>query len=98
MTIEDIRRAVEPACRQFNVRRLDAFGSVARGTSTELSDLDLLVEFREPAVHPARRFFGLLHTIEDTLGRDVDLLAVPGLRNPYFRRQVLAERVRLYEE
>ena len=97
MKLEEIRVAVEPACRDFNVRRLDAFGSVARGASTEASDLDLLVEFREPAAHPAKRFFGLLHKIEDTLGCDIDLLTIPGLRNPYFRRRVLKERVPLYE-
>jgi hypothetical protein len=97
MRLEDIRRAVAPACRDFNVRRLDAFGSVARGTSTEASDLDLVVEFREPATHPAKRFFGLLHRIEDTLGCEVDLLTLPGLRNPYFRKRVLDERVPLYE-
>jgi len=95
--LEEIREAVAPACRDFNVRRLDAFGSVARGTSTQTSDLDLLVEFREPGSRPAKRFFGLLHRIEDTLGCEVDLLTVPGLRNPYFKKRVLEERVPIYE-
>jgi predicted nucleotidyltransferase len=97
MQLNQIREAVAPACRDFNVRRLDAFGSVARGTFTDSSDLDLVVEFREPASHPAKRFFGLLHRIEDTLGCEVDLLTLPGLRNPYFRKRVLEQRVPLYE-
>ncbi len=97
MTLEAIKRAVEPACRDFRVRRLDAFGSVARGTSTNASDLDLLVDFQNPADHPAKRFFGFLHRIEDTLGCEVDLLTLSGLRNPYFRKRVLRERVPLYE-
>ena len=97
MRLDEIKEAVAPACRDFNVRRLDVFGSVARGTPTETSDLDLVVEFREPASRPAKRFFGLLHTIEDTLGCQVDLLTLSGLRNPYLRKRVLAERVPLYE-
>ena len=97
MRLDEIREAVAPACRDFGVRRLDAFGSVARGTSTDVSDLDLVVEFEEPTRQPAQRFFGLLHRIEDTLACDVDLLTLPGLRNPYFRRRVLEERVPLYE-
>lgn len=97
MRLDDIKRAVAPACRDFRVRRLDAFGSVARGAPGPSSDLDLLVEFAEPASHLAKRFFGLLHRLEDTLGCDVDLLTLRGLRNPYFRKRVLAERVPLYE-
>ena len=97
MRLEKIREAVAPACHDFNVKRLDVFGSVARGMSTEESDLDLIVEFHEPADHLSKRFFGLLHRIEDTLGCEVDLLPMAGLRNPYFKKRVLEERVPLYE-
>ena len=44
-----------------------------------------------------RRFFGLLHHLEDALGCEVDLLTVNGLRNPYFKRRVLEERVPIYD-
>ncbi len=97
MNVDTIKRVVADACRDFDVKRLDAFGSVARGTQTDTSDLDLLVEFREYSSHPAKQFFGLLHRLEDALGCDIDLLTLRGLRNPYFRKRVLKERVPLYE-
>jgi len=97
MTLEEIRKAALPACREFGVKRLDAFGSTARGTAKVSSDVDLLVEFKEPDRLPARRFFGLLHHLEDVLARDVDLLTIEGLRNPYFKKRVLEERVPIYE-
>ena len=97
MQLDQIRTAVTPACREFNVRRLDAFGSVARGTATPESDVDLVVEFREPVSRPAKSFFGLLHQIEDTLGCEVDLLTMRSIRNPYFRKRIMEERVSLYE-
>lgn len=97
MTLEEIRKAALPACRKSGVKRLDAYGSAARGTATLSSDVDLLVEFTDPDRTPARRFFGLLHHLEDVLGRDVDLLTIDGLRNPYFKRCVLGERVAVYE-
>lgn len=97
MMLEEIRIAALPACRKFGVSRLDAFGSTARGSAMASSDVDLLVEFREPCRTPARRFFGLLHYLEDVLGCKVDLLTVNSLRNPYFKRRVLEERVILYE-
>ncbi|MBU0676674.1 MAG: nucleotidyltransferase domain-containing protein [Verrucomicrobia bacterium] len=48
MNIEEIKMVAEPACERFRVKRLDAFGSTARGTAKETSDVDLLVEFKEP--------------------------------------------------
>jgi len=86
-----------PACRKFDVRRLDVFGSTARDAASGASDVDLLVEFRDPDRNPARRFFGLLHQLEDTLGCEVDLLTTASLRNPYFRERVLKERIPIYE-
>lgn len=97
MTLDYIKRVAVPACREFNVRRLDAFGSTARGDDSEASDIDLLVEFKEPETHLSRRFFGLLHSLEDALGRDIDLVTLRGLRNPYFRDRVLKEKVPIYE-
>jgi len=94
---EDIRKASLPACRKFDVRRLDVFGSAARDAASVTSDVDLLVEFRDPDRSPARRFFGLLHQLEDTLGCEVDLLTTASLRNPYFRERVLKERIPIYE-
>lgn len=97
MNVDDIKKVALPACREFNVKRLDAFGSVARGSATPASDVDLVVEFGEPDRNAAKRFFGLLHRLEDTLGCEVDLLTLGSLRNPYFRARVLRERVPIYE-
>jgi len=96
MTLEEIKQVAVPACREFKVKRLDLFGSLARGEGTTASDVDLLVEFEEPDVHPSKRFFGLLHHLEDALRCEVDLLTVRSLSNPYFRRRVLTERVNIY--
>ncbi len=97
MNLDDIKKAALPACKEFEVSRLDVFGSAVRGAVTALSDVDLLVEFKDPDRALAKRFFGLLHHLEDTLGCDVDLLTVNSLKNPYFKRQVLKERILLYE-
>ena len=97
MKTEDIKIIALPACREFNVRRLDAFGSTARGSATSSSDVDLIVEFSEPDHEPAKRFFGLLHQLEDALGCEVDLLTMGSLRNPYFKAHVLTERIPIYE-
>jgi len=94
---KDIVRIAGPACSRFGVKRLDLFGSMARGDVAEGSDVDLLVEFEDPGDSPAKRFFGLLHFLEDSLGAKVDLLTSSGLRNPYFKRRVERERLTIYE-
>lgn len=97
MNLKDISRIADSACSEFGVKRLDVFGSLARGEFTDSSDIDLLVEFGEPERTPAKRFFGLLHYMEDKLGCTVDLLTATGLRNPYFRKRVEQEKVTIYE-
>ena len=97
MNLTDISRIANPACLEYGVKRLDIFGSAARGETTSSSDIDLLVEFDEPDKSPAKRFFGLLHYLEDKLNCTVDLLTSSGLRNPYFKKRVEQEKVTIYE-
>ncbi|MBF8276609.1 MAG: Nucleotidyltransferase [Candidatus Brocadiaceae bacterium] len=97
MTLEEIKKIAVPACKEFNVKKLDVFGSLARGEVTSVSDVDLLVEFETPTFNPAKRYFGLLHRLEDALDCEIDLLTISGLRNPYFRRHVLKEKITIYE-
>ncbi len=97
MTLEEVKKVAVPACREFKVKRLDLFGSLARGASSSESDVDVLVEFEDPDLYPSKRFFGLLHHLEDALKCKIDLLTVSGLKNPYFRQRVLKERVNIYE-
>lgn len=96
MTIEKIKEIAVPACLEFRVKRLDLFGSLSRGQGTAVSDVDLIVEFEDPTMFPSKRFFGLLHHLEDKLECRVDLLTFNGLKNPYFRRSILDERVNIY--
>ena len=96
MTLEEVKQVAIPACREFDVKRLDVFGSLARGEEGTSSDVDLLVEFEDLDRHPSKRFFGLLHSLEDRLGCKVDLLTSSNLKNPYFQRRILKERIPIY--
>jgi predicted nucleotidyltransferase len=85
-------------CRKHHVRRLDVFGSAARGDfDEESSDIDLLVEFEEMSFPDrADAYLGLLTEAEALLGRRVDLVEVNAVRNPYLRRGIEASRQLLY--
>ena len=92
------RDGVAQLCRRYGVRRLDLFGSAARGEfDPARSDLDFLVVFdKTSGVSPADRYLGLMTDLERLFGRRVDLVEVAAHRNPYFMADALKDRVMLY--
>ena len=75
---------------RFGVRRLALFGSMARGTAREDSDLDVLVAFDGPA--DSDRYFGVQFYLEDLLGCPVDLVTDKALRpelRPFVEREAI---------
>lgn len=62
---------------EFGVRRLGLFGSFARGTASEGSDVDVVVEFQRPI---GLRFVELVDYLEQLLGRKVDVLTPAGVQ------------------
>ena len=97
-SLEEHRSQLAELCRRFGVRRLGLFGSGADGRfDPARSDLDFLVEFESPDFRGAAdRYFGLLEGLEALLGRGVDLVELPAIRNPYFLRGIAASRTPLY--
>mgnify|MGYP003590665961 CR=1 FL=1 len=75
MKLEEIIRIIsqsEIKIRSFGVRRLGIFGSFIKGTNTESSDIDILVNFEDvPKI--AKAYFGLKFYLEDLLNMEVDL-------------------------
>jgi len=85
---EDINR-IAAAHGARNVR---VFGSVRRGESNDLSDLDLLVDMSE-----GRSLLDLValgDDLEEALGVAVDVVTEKSL-SPYLRDRILAEAVAL---
>ena len=86
--LEGHRPELVELCRKYRVRRLDVFGSAARGDFNEhSSDVDLLVEFDDmPHADRADAYLGFLMGVEALLRRRVDLVELGAVRNPYLRR------------
>lgn len=95
--IEQKKDEIAALCRQYRVRALWVFGSaVTDAFDPERSDLDFLVDLGDYDEMVHRRFFGLLHELERLLGRQVDLLTVRSIDNPYFEEELQATRMLLY--
>ena len=82
------REELRDLCRRFHVRRLDVFGSAARGDfDPARSDIDFLVEFAAEEDDLAR-FADIKEALEILLARRVDLVdrkAIEASRN-YIRK------------
>ena len=92
------RDQIAALCRRHHVRRLELFGSAARGTDFDpaRSDLDFLVEFSADRPPTLAGFFALEQDLAQLLGRPVDLMAPSALRNPYLRAEVARNREVVY--
>ncbi|MFQ5455310.1 MAG: nucleotidyltransferase family protein [Nitrospirota bacterium] len=98
MNIEQIKSNVKNICPKYGVKSLNLFGSVARGDYRETSDMDFLVEFddAEPKDY-SKRFFGLLHSLEDIFQCNIDMLTVRSIRKKTLRNKIEKDRICLYE-
>ena len=87
------REELRELCRRFHVRRLDVFGSAARGGDfdTARSDVDFLVEFAAQGDDLAH-LLDFKQALEALLGRRVDLVdrkAIEASRNYIRKRHIL---------
>jgi len=86
------REQILETARRYGARRVRVFGSVARGSADETSDIDLLVDLA-----PGRSLMdlgGMLYDLRQLLGVKVDIVTEKGLR-PRIRERVLSEAVEL---
>lgn len=74
--------------QRYRLSSLSLFGSTARDTAAEHSDIDILVDFDGPAT--SDQFFGVQFYLEDQLGAPVDLVTHKALRKelaPYIHQE-----------
>ena len=96
--ISSHREDIAALCRRFGVKRLDLFGSAAMGNfDPSRSDFDFLVDLGEqPSADYVDAYFGLLESLQQLLGRPVDLVTLRSVTNPYLRKSILQSRLPLY--
>ena len=92
------RASIASICRRYGIRRLEVFGSAARGDDfvAESSDADFLVEFDPSAPLSLHSFYGAKAELEQLLGRGVDLVEPGAVRNPYVLAGINRHREPVY--
>jgi len=92
LVLQILKQKTTELTKQFGVKSLLLFGSVARDEATTASDVDLLVEFNRPVGYFG--LFALQDYLEKLLGCPVDL-GTPDSLKPNIRERVMGELIRV---
>lgn len=72
----------------YQLVKLGLFGSFARNEATEISDIDLIIEFRPNTKEIFEKKINIKHLIQTKFDRKVDLCREKYIK-PYFKSQIL---------
>jgi len=92
-----LRERLRPFCAKYPIRRLDVFGSAARGEAGPQSDVDLLVTLSMPV--STAQLLEMAGEAEEVVGAPVDFVLRSSLeksRNRMVREHILSTAVCLY--
>ena len=97
-SIEDIRRIVTPIAIRHKLDRVFLFGSYARGTATDNSDIDLCVD--ASGLKGMFALGGLYADLAESLNKKLDLVTMKSLQyntDAAFLENVRRDGVLIYE-
>ena len=93
LSLRQIREACANVFSNYDVDYCYLFGSYAKGTATESSDVDLLVASNVTGM----RFFDMVESIREILGKRVDVLNFEQLKdNIALTNEILKDGVKIY--
>jgi len=89
--------AINDACEASGVKRLDLFGSCARGENGFESDVDFLVEFVDPLqAGLLDRYLALHGALQSILGCQVDLVECSAIENRALQKRIEEDKRLVY--
>ena len=96
LSISEIKSTVEPIVKNTKVKKMMLFGSYAKGTASENSDIDLFMLSDGKITGLA--FYDLKSKIEDAFRKNIDLLPdLDVIPNSPVERQINESGVVIYE-
>ncbi len=89
--------AIAALCKKYNVRKLFVFGSILTDRFNDQSDVDFVVDFDRSKIKDIfDTFFDFQFSLEDLLGRKVDLVEEHAITNRYFLEEVRETKQLIY--
>lgn len=96
--IEDHLNEIIALCKSHSVKSIALFGSAAKESMHENSDLDFLVQFSDEidVLEYADNYFSFLEKLEKLMGKKIDLVSKKSLKNPILIEEIDRSKVDLY--
>ena len=89
------KESIDVICRELSLRRLDLVGSASRDDFSTKSDIDVLVTFKgDDSLF--KRYFALKERLEEIFDRPVDVIEERAIRNPFIKKALEKDRIRIY--
>lgn len=92
--IAQIKKNIVPVAQKYGLKKLYLFGSYAKGTANDRSDVDLLIEKGLPL--SLLKLSGLRQDASDALGMEVDVVSMSGIDKEFWE-EIRGTEVLLYE-
>ena len=96
---DELRNRLRPFCEKHHIRKLEVFGSAARGQAGAGSDVDLLVTLDESVPISAAALLEMAGEAEELVGAPVDFVLRSSLQkspNRLARDHILSTAVCVY--
>ena len=94
-TVSQAKNQLKPVFDSYRIKKAVLFGSVAKGTATEKSDLDLLVDSGLRGLN----FMGFVEAVREAAGVPVDVFDVTHIqRDSRIDREIAETGVTIYEK
>lgn len=90
-------KTMKELCKLYKVKSFSVFGSVLRNDFKLESDIDFVVDFEEnDPIAYSDLYFGLKQKLENTLGREIDLIELRAINNSFLKKEIENTKVLIY--
>ena len=103
-SIEQIQKLITPIAKKYGLKSVFLFGSYARGTATENSDIDLITDTSGTEIKTLLGLAAVYCELEEALKKSIDLVTLSSLEQRSqmpselsFRANLEKERVNIYD-
>jgi predicted nucleotidyltransferase len=86
MSSKEVNSIIINNLMRYDPLRIGLFGSYVRGERSKISDIDILVRFRE--THSLLQLIRMENELSELLGIKVDLVTEGAVKNPRIRRSI----------
>ena len=94
-TINEIKEKTIPVAKEYGIKQMSLFGSYARGSANDESDVDLYID--KGRLKSLIQYFKFVEDLERVLQCHVDVVST-GIEDIDFLNKIKSEGVLLYEE